>query len=92
MVVELTGNKPKGRLPRLLAEKGLSSIRLQRKLGVEVETIDYLTWNATFDVSIAQELLAGSGIDCADFLTSIPAMTVFYEENKRNPDFHVKIE
>lgn len=92
MVVELTGKKPKGRLPRVLAEKGLSSIRLQRKLGVEVETIDYLTWNATFDVTIAQELLSGSGIYCADFLTSIPAMTMFYEQNKRNPDFYVKIE
>lgn len=92
MVVELTGKKPRGRLPRLLAEKGLSSIRLQRKLGVEVETIDYLTWNATFDVTIAQELLSKSGIHCTDFLTSIPTMTVFYEQNKRNPDFHVKIE
>ena len=41
MVVELTGKKPKGRLPRLLAEKGLASIRLQRRLGVEAETLDY---------------------------------------------------
>ena len=91
MVIELTGKRPKGRLPRVLAEKGLSSIRLQRKLGVEVETIDYLTWNASFDVTTAQELLAGSGIHCADFLASIPIMTAFYEENKKNPDFHIKI-
>lgn len=91
MVVELTGKKPKGRFPRVLAEKGLSSIRLQRKLGVEAETIDYLMWNATFDTTIAQDLLADSGICCADFLESIPAMTAFYEENKNNPDYHIKI-
>ena len=39
MVIELTGKKPKGRLPRPLAEKGLASIRLQRRLGVEAETL-----------------------------------------------------
>ena len=91
MVVELTGKKPKGRLPHVIAKTGLSSIRLQRKLGVEAETIDYLLWNATFDTRIAQRLLEGSGISCADFLHSIPSMTAFYEENKKNPDFHIKI-
>ncbi|WP_318615954.1 SDR family oxidoreductase [Sporosarcina sp. YIM B06819] len=91
MVFELTGKRPKGRLPLVLAEKGLSSIRLQRKLGVEAQTMDYLTWNATFDTAIAQKLLAGSGISCADFLQSIPSMTAFYEDNKNNPDFHIKI-
>ncbi len=91
MVVELTGKKPKGRLPHVIAKTGLSSIRLQRKLGVEAETIDYLLWNATFDTRIAQGLLERSGISCADFLDSIPSMTAFYVENKKNPDFHIKI-
>ncbi|AOV08420.1 SDR family oxidoreductase [Sporosarcina ureilytica] len=91
MVIELTGKKPKGRLPRILAEKGLSSTKLQQKLGVEVETIDYLTWNATFDTTIAQQLLAPSGIKCADFIQSIPTMTAFYNKNKGNPEFHIKI-
>ena len=91
MVVELTGKKPKGRLPHPLAEKGLASKRLQRILGVEVETLDYLTWNATFDTTIAEQLLKGSGIHCADFIQSIPAMTAFYNENKKNADFHIKI-
>ncbi|WP_203246051.1 SDR family oxidoreductase [Sporosarcina beigongshangi] len=91
MVVELTGKKPKGRMPQVLARTGLSSIWLQRKLGVEAETIDYLMWNATFDTMIAQKLLEGSGISCADFLQSIPSMTAFYKENKDNPDFHIKI-
>ncbi|HJF32758.1 MAG TPA: SDR family oxidoreductase [Sporosarcina psychrophila] len=91
MVVELTGKKPKGRVPRLLAEKGLTSIRLQRRLGVEAETLDYMMWNATFDTTVAERLLEGSGIECADFLESIPSMTAFYEKNKKNNEYHIKI-
>lgn len=92
MVFELTGKSPKGRLPRPLAEKGLSFKKLQQKLGVEVETLDYLSWNASFDTAIAQRLLAGSGIKCADFITSMPAMVQFYNEHKKNMDFHIAIE
>lgn len=91
MVIELTGKKPKGRLPRVLAEKGLSSIRVQRTLGVEAETIDYLTWNATFDTTNAERLLRGSSISCADFLDSIPSMAAFYKKNKKNIDYHINI-
>lgn len=91
MALELTGKHPKGRLPRIFAEKGLTSIRLQRKLGVEAETLDYLTWNATFDTSLAEELLESSGIRCADFIESIPAMTTFYNQHKNNVDFHIQI-
>ncbi|BAQ10332.1 hypothetical protein OXB_1861 [Bacillus sp. OxB-1] len=91
MVIELTGKRPRGRLPRQLAEKGLYSVRLQRKLGVEAQTLDYLTWNATFDTSIADRLLEGSGIRCADFIQSIPTMASFYNEHKHNQDLHVKI-
>lgn len=91
MALELTGKNPKGRLPRVFAEKGLASIRIQRKLGVEAETLDYLTWNATFDTAVAEVLLEGSGIQCADFIESIPAMTAFYNQHKNNADFHVQI-
>lgn len=91
MVKELTGKKPKGRLPSPLAQKGLASKKMQRALGVEAETLDYLTWNASFDTTIAEQLLYGSGIKCADFIESIPIMTAFYNKNKKNADFHVKI-
>ncbi|KAA0966688.1 SDR family oxidoreductase [Sporosarcina sp. ANT_H38] len=91
MVVELTGKKPKGRLPRFLAERGLSSIRLQRTLGVEAETLDYMMWDASFDTTVAERLLEGSGIVCADFIKSIPSMTAFYEKNKKKSEFHIKI-
>ena len=91
MVKELTGKEPKGRFPRTLAEKGLTSKQLQRKLGVEVETLDYLTWNAEFDTKIAEELIKDSGIQCADFIASIPSMSKFYNENKHRAEFHIPI-
>ncbi|MFS0574440.1 SDR family oxidoreductase [Sporosarcina sp. 179-K 3D1 HS] len=91
MVIELTGKRPRGRFPRPLAEKSLTSIRLQRRLGVEVETLDYLTWNAVFDTTNAERLLEGSGIQCVDFIQSIPAMVSFYNKHKHNQGFHIKI-
>lgn len=91
MVIELTGKSPKGRLPKFIAEKGLGFKSLQRKLGVEVETLDYLTWDAQFDTTIAEKLLQNSGIYCVDFIESIPSMTKFYISYKDNPDFHIKI-
>ncbi|WP_438316599.1 SDR family oxidoreductase [Sporosarcina sp. FA9] len=91
MVFEVTGKNPKGRFPKVLAAKALTSKRIQQMLGVEAETLDYLTWNAMFDTTIADRLLEESEIHCADFIKSIPAMTVFYNQNKNNADFHIKI-
>jgi len=91
MVFEITGKNPKGRFPKMVAAKALSSKRMQQMLGVEAETLDYLTWNAMFDTTIAEKLLEESEVHCADFIKSIPAMTVFYNQNKNNSDFHIKI-
>lgn len=91
MVFELTGKRPKGRLPQVLAEKGLTFKSLQRKLGVEAETLDYLTWDAQFDTTVAERLLSDSGIQCADFIESIPSMVTFYNVHKENEDYHVVI-
>lgn len=92
MVIELTGKAPKGRLPQVFAEKGLAFKSLQRLLGVEVETLDYLTWNVVFDTTIAEQLLRNSGICCADFIESIPSMSAFYTAHKDNFDFHILIK
>lgn len=91
MVQEKTGKTPKLRLPHTVAAFSLKSVSLQRFLGVEAETLDYLTWNAHFDTTNAQQLLAGSEIHCADFLETIPTMVKFYELHKFNKKFHVKI-
>jgi len=92
MVIELTGKEPKGRVPKSLAKIGLSFKFLRQKLGVEAETLDYLTWNATFDITVADQLLTNSNIECADFITSIPMMVYFYNGHKDNVNYHVKIE
>lgn len=91
MVQEKTGKVPKLRLPHKVAAFSLKSISLQRLLGVEAETLDYLTWRAKFDTSNAERLLEGSAIECADFLETIPNMVKFYELHKNNKKFHVKI-
>lgn len=91
MVFELTGKNPKGRFPEVLAATALKSKRVQQMLGVEAETLGYLSWNALFDTTIAERLLQESGIQCADFIQSIPAMTAFYNQHKNNADFHIKI-
>jgi nucleoside-diphosphate-sugar epimerase len=91
MVVEMTGKSPKSRLPHKAAEISLSVPAIRKFLGVEKETLDYLTWHASFDTATVQELLAGSGIQCADFLETMPAMVRFYEEHKKDKKFHVAI-
>ncbi|MGE7624831.1 SDR family oxidoreductase [Viridibacillus sp. NPDC096237] len=92
MVRSVTGNKPKGRIPLSLARKSMSILPIRKALGVEYETLDYLTWNASFDTKIAERLLAESSVQCADFVGSIPTMVEFYKEHKRNKGFQVQIK
>lgn len=91
MVVEMTGKIPKTRLPHKLAEVSLAVPPVRKLLGVEAETLDYLTWSASFDTSTAQRLLTGSGIECADFLKSMPSMVRFYELHKKDKNYHIAI-
>lgn len=91
MVVEMTGKQPKARLPHKLAKVSLAAKPVRKILGVEAETLDYLTWNASFDTSNAQKLLKGSGIECADFLDSMPTMVRFYELHKKDKNYHIVI-
>lgn len=92
MVFHLTGKVPKGRLPKPLATMGLKSKPVRKFLGVELETLDYMDWPASFDTSAAQRLLEGSGIKCADFLETMPEMAAFYELHKNDEKFHIGIQ
>ncbi|MBK3495351.1 SDR family oxidoreductase [Viridibacillus sp. YIM B01967] len=92
MVHEVTGHKPRGRIPISLARKSMSILPVRKALGVEYETLDYLTWSAVFDTTVAKQLLAGSSIECADFIQSMPAMIEFYDEHKSNKTFHIQIK
>lgn len=91
MVQSMTGKNPKGRLPHSLAKLSLSMGPIRRGLGVEKETLDYLTWSAAFDTQNAERLLIESGIRCADFLETMPAMVQFYNLHKKDKNFQISI-
>lgn len=91
MVSEMTGKMPKWRLPHRMAEWSLSVAAIRKFLGVEKETLDYLTWQASFDTAKAQSLLNGSGIKCADFLETMPEMVRFYELHKSDKKYQIDI-
>lgn len=91
MVHTMTGKNPKGRLPHSLAKASLSISAVRRGLGVERETLDYLTWSADFDTRNADRLLEGSGIVCADFLDTMPAMVNFYNLHKNDKKFQIPV-
>lgn len=88
---ELTGKKPYGHLPIGLTRLVLKNKPIQRMIGAEYESLDYFTWNANFDTTVAMELLKDSGIRCADFLETLPKMAAFYEENKNKQEYHIMI-
>ncbi|HSO57503.1 MAG TPA: SDR family oxidoreductase [Paenisporosarcina sp.] len=92
MVWELTGKLPKGRFPLMLAKKGLDLKFVRQRLGVEKETLDYLTWAAQFDTAVANEVLKDSDIECADFIDSLPSMVAFYQLHKKDEHYHVQIK
>ncbi|GEK32739.1 SDR family oxidoreductase [Kurthia sibirica] len=91
VTIEMTGKAPKGTVPLALTRLFLKAKMVQRQLGVEYESLDYFTWDAEFDTAVATELLCDSGIHCADFIESLPTMVHFYEENKKNKAYQIKI-
>lgn len=91
VTIEMTGKSPKGHLPLKLTQKVMKNKKLQRYLRVEQESLDYFSWDATFDTTIAEQLLSEAEIECPDFITTLPTMVSFYEKNKNKKEFHVKI-
>ncbi len=91
-VKEVTGRYPKGRLPLGLAKAAVSIYPIRKLLQVEKETIDYVTWNSTFDTTVAQSILREGGIECPDFLQSVPSMISFYNKHKDDKSYHIPIK
>ena len=91
MVKQVSGKFPKGRIPLSAAKLGLKLKLVRKALRVEKETLDYLTWNAEFDTSAADQILKDSGIKCADFIKTLPCMVAFYELHKKDEQFHIDI-
>lgn len=92
MVKLITNRYPKGRLPLGMAKVSLSIPFVRKALGVEMETIDYLTWNAHFDVSDAVEVLKKGGIECPDFLKTMPQMVEFFLQHKDDQLYQIEIK
>ena len=91
-VKEVTGKFPKGRLPLQIAKTAVALYPIRKFLQVEKETLDYLTWNATFDTTNAEIILAKGNIICPDFIQTIPAMIAFYNNHKHDTSFHIPIK
>ncbi|MFJ7368646.1 SDR family oxidoreductase [Lysinibacillus sp. NPDC098008] len=92
MVKLITNNYPRGRLPFSLARLSLQVPFIRKKLGVEQETLDYLTWNAVFDTSEAQRILQKGGITCPDFIQTMPRMIEFYLAHKEDKTYQIQIK
>jgi len=91
MVWIVTGKLPKWRFPLLLAKIGLQSKWMRKSLGVEKETLDYLTWAAKFDTTVTDAILENSGIKCADFIETLPTMISFYQLHKKDESYQIQI-
>jgi len=91
-VKEITGKYPKGRLPLPIAKTSVAIYPVRKFLQVEKETLDYLTWNATFDTTNAKSILATGKITCPDFIQSIPTMITFYNAHKNDSSYHIPIK
>lgn len=91
-VREVTGKYPKGRIPLALAKGSVSLLPIRKFLQVEKETLDYLTWNSSFDTTNAEKILRKGEINCPDFIDSIPSMVRFYNKHKDDPTYHISIK
>lgn len=91
-VKEITGRFPRGRLPLSIAKSSVELYPVRKFLKVEKETLDYLTWNATFDTTNAETILSKGNITCPDFIQTIPAMIAFYNKHKNDSSFHILIK
>ena len=91
-VKEVTGKYPKGRLPLAIAKSAVALYPIRKYLQVEKETLDYLTWNATFDTTTAETILSKGNITCPDFIQTVPTMIAFYNNHKNDPSFHIPIK
>ncbi|WP_342600469.1 SDR family oxidoreductase [Psychrobacillus sp. FSL H8-0483] len=91
-VKEITGKYPKGRIPLSLAKASVAIYPVRKMLQVEKETLDYLTWNSSFDTTVAESILSKGNITCPDFIESVPAMISFYNLHRKDQAFHIRIK
>lgn len=86
------GRTPKGQIPIDLANLPMQSKALQQWLQVELEALDYFTFDVSYDSSQAIEDLADSGIFCPDLKNTIDPMIDFYRKYKHDSEKHIVIQ
>ncbi|MEI4769720.1 SDR family oxidoreductase [Psychrobacillus sp. FJAT-51614] len=91
-VKEITGKFPKGRIPLFFAKASVSVYPVRKLLQVEKETLDYITWDSSFDTTVAEGILKKGNINCPDFIESIPSMIRFYNKHKDDKSYHIQIK
>lgn len=87
-----TGRTPSGFVSHKMMDKALAVPRIRKHLGAEREGLEYFFWEGEFDQSQTAYDLAGSGIECADFLDGLDAMVDFYNRHKHEKEFHTHIK
>ncbi len=92
MVKLLTDHYPKGRFPLSLAKQSLKVPFIRKMLGVEQESLDYLTWQAVFDTTEAVAILQKGNITCPDFIQTMPKMVDFYLAHKDDKNYQIQIK
>jgi nucleoside-diphosphate-sugar epimerase len=92
MVKQLTGRQVAGRIPLSLMKKIVENYKIRKKLGVEYESLDYLAWQAEFDVSNTQEVLQNTNISCPDTIEIIPILVDYYKKNKYRQELLIPIK
>jgi thioester reductase-like protein len=77
------GIRQVGDVPTSLIDKALSVDRVRQLVKIPKEAVVYFRHEVDYDTSVAEHLLAKSGVRCPDFLESLPT---FIDYVKRNPD------
>ncbi|WP_077324913.1 SDR family oxidoreductase [Virgibacillus siamensis] len=86
------GKTPIGKIPVNLTKNMLIVPFIRKWLQVEMQAMDYFTIHASFDSTLAQNDLKGSGITCPDLRDTIEPMIQFYRMYKHDRSMHIAIK
>ena len=85
---ELTGGRPRLRIPPKLAEVAMRSPQMRQAFGnTPRQSIVYLNHSVRFDARQATDLLARQGLECPRFTDYVSTIVGFYREHAEDPAF-----
>ncbi len=92
LLKEYLNRKPLFFISISLTKQLLNYPRVRKWLKVEKEAIDYFTYDARYDTTLAQKDLLLGNIECPDFKDTLPSMIEFYQRYKDDYAKHIKIK